>query len=741
MKFLLIFEEFWHSIWEEILQVIKYNPEVHPKLISENSDFSGSNYDEFDEFDEFEEFDEIEDDEEQEIEIELVPIEKGVIGLQELQIDEFDQILKEFKEIYFELPENSIDSTDLYLFLVVLSFTITTISSAIIIKSYLFGKVEEIDDFEVSIDPIDSNEIIETPVDSPAVSLAASLIDSPEYDLDDELIQPLLQPPAYEQNLDSSPLNLSYLSDDLENSDEIIGPFTLDSSKEVEVLTIGGSSDLSISIKKTHNEEVDEKLKVGLKFKKIDRKPLTDLNMKENSKELNMKEDVNSNLSSNFDSKIKLELESDPALDLKEAMNIPIVNTILLPSITLEPETIKPAEDYECDDFIEEDCNTLKANSGSTILELPPQPPNTPVSNKSSVFKPSPTIDSNFDDLLTCAESIQSPFIETSLTPEVLSKKEPVLRIVSNDKKSTPSKIPILSPNKSLIKASPLSKSDPFKINDEIEKFLDLKEKNIELFLNELFGEDPEIIIDDEFISSLTENDIDRILLIYKGKETSENWKERYDHFDILIGHLRTHLPIDHYDYFQSKIFENLDQFLEIISTKRSLLLNKIIIFIRDIVYFGNSLTDEEFIKLFHALIPLTKTSQISRYVNNLTFKSLCLMIQSIDYKSFISKFESIFDKFLLDKKLKGEKYTCLFIIKFYIISNFDNFNEDQLSKIIENFIKLIDYLCIDGYQKTRMEIIEIYLILLKKGVNTELLTDYYNNLSNYLKLKVPKPE
>jgi hypothetical protein len=314
--------------------------------------------------------------------------------------------------------------------------------------------------------------------------------------------------------------------------------------------------------------------------------------------------------------------------------------------------------------------------------------------------------------------------------------------------KVSPSKIPLCSSTKprsyTFTGGSPTSKPRRLpQISDAVLKhFFDSDGTDGEDFLCSVFGDDPDIKFNIDALSSLTKEEIEEIMRIYIGKETSQNWSERYAKLDVLIGNTRLHLPEKNYDYFQEKIGERLDDIFLMIRTTRSKLLGKIIIFARDLVFFGSeiALSSETYVNLVHALLSLTRESQSSKHIQKLTTKSLCVMSQALTPSSFINYFETIFENTLKNRKMKGEKYACLFMIKFSILMNRDKFTREQLVAVVKKLIPLIPQLSIDPYQKTRSEIVELYLILMRLNIPYEELNAFYQGLTTFLKSQVGPP-
>jgi hypothetical protein len=312
----------------------------------------------------------------------------------------------------------------------------------------------------------------------------------------------------------------------------------------------------------------------------------------------------------------------------------------------------------------------------------------------------------------------------------------------------SPSKIPLCSSTKphsyTMTRGSPTPKRRRLpQISDAVLKyFFESDGSDGEDFLCSVFGDDPDIKFNIDTLSSLTKEEIEDIIRIYIGKETSHNWSERYAKLDVLIGNTRLHLPEKNYDYFQEKIGERLDDIFSMIRTTRSKLLGKIIIFARDLVFFGSeiALSSETYVNLIHALLSLTRESQSSKHIQKLTTKSLCVMSQALTPSSFIDYFETIFENILKNRKMKGEKYACLFMIKFSILMNRDKFTREQLVAVVKKLIPLIPQLSIDPFQKTRSEIVELYLILTRLNVPYEELNAFYQGLTTFLKSQVGPP-
>ncbi|KAH3667121.1 hypothetical protein WICMUC_005468 [Wickerhamomyces mucosus] len=334
-------------------------------------------------------------------------------------------------------------------------------------------------------------------------------------------------------------------------------------------------------------------------------------------------------------------------------------------------------------------------------------------------------------------------------TPDLMRNASILQELNSENPNHSPSKIPILSPSRPLNRPISICQQ-PIKISEEVldiffRSSISSNEKAGDLFLDKVFGPDPEVKIFNDLLIDLTMEDIDKITSIYRGRETSGNWKDRYDNFDVLIAHLRLRLPEKLHSYFMDRIYENIEDILEMTNTMRSKLLLKTIVFLRDIVYYGKGevLLDEVYVTLVHILIPLTKSSQTLEMVHKLASKSLCLMIRSIDINSFLQNFDKTFLSILMNKKLKREKSTALLMVKFYILSNRNKFNENgvpYVEMIIEKLMPRISSLACDACQKTRTETVEIYLILHKILPSSELLARYYHCFSSFTKSRIPKP-
>jgi hypothetical protein len=879
------------SIWKDFINALKYDPSFYLDLIDGPADYSSNQLSDFEQggkgygsdivgFDEFEDylgdFEGLLEKGDDHL-YSRVNVDEGFIGLEGYDdIDGFDNLFKNFRDgsLFGKTTKhiNLSDSTvvdlgatlldlQVYLLMLVIALSVVIFSGSLIKYNMKKNKKDKrwsnnTTKHFLSDDSVTPDDKYAKVITFDSMPFLAGLDSNFFEELDSPLFEPPINPPAYEENLESSPLNLSFLSDDLNSSDlgltteeqQIISPFTLDSAFEVELSTFGGDTDLSISLKKNTIDEKrqnnesqkndckseQDKIRIGLKPKKnfhkssghcdpkgiekISRKPLGVLNTPEIEKpsistslmkdEIIVLEQISTNVTvAPIMTDIFFGLGEETQLEPKTARSVSSSSSDVethLAQLERENQNLIRAfsddgeefDDIESIDAIELGHESVKESQldeqRSGLTELPIIYAETqhilrspldcletipeereyedeksliPSQRSNMIVSEEQHEPSNKEDIVAFSHSPSRKVSEgphSPKTPGRIPRKDSCLRVSFNDQKESkierlgPSRIPILSPGSNNshspllrdVKCSPIPESATGFMNvDRIMRFLECTNKNGEEFLTELFGQDPKLLIDEEFIDTLDDNDIDRIISIFKGKETSENWKARFDHLDILIGHLRSHLPEECYDYFQEQIFENLDEILQMISTNRSQLLGKVILFLRDIVYYGNILTDETFMKLLHALIPLTRTSQASKHISKLTFKSLCVMIQSINPTSFIEKFDSIFGKWLNEKKLKGEKHVCLFMIKFYIISNLDKFqvgngNEaGELDAIIDKLNQYVSDLCIDGYQKTRSEVIEIYLLLLRIDAESEPLSEYYRNLSTFIKAKVPKPD
>lgn len=309
------------------------------------------------------------------------------------------------------------------------------------------------------------------------------------------------------------------------------------------------------------------------------------------------------------------------------------------------------------------------------------------------------------------------------------------------------SKIPLASKEKNVgrIIRSPRPKSQSqqkFKITDDILKyFLNSKEPEIEDYLKALFGSDPNITINLNLLEALSKENIDSLLEIYKGRETSENWKERCDNLDILIAHIRLREPCRFYSYFEEGIFDVVEDILGMVSTSRSKLQEKVIIFTRELAYYGSSfsLNDESFVSLVHLLIPLTKST--SKFIAKLSLKSLCLMVQSVNIKTFRRIFNLMCSDILSNRKLKFEKYSCLFLIKFFLAVNFKKIDQVDTQDIIDKLLPYAANLAIDSFQKTRAELVEIYLIMERREPAPPNLVQFFESFSTFLRHKLKNPE
>jgi len=390
-------------------------------------------------------------------------------------------------------------------------------------------------------------------------------------------------------------------------------------------------------------------------------------------------------------------------------------------------------------------------HSVSTISEHEPQTPSPDLLTKVEIISEDrPTSgECDFDSVLQELE------IRNHQVKEKIPRKQSILRHVFEplppedgvESLSPGSKIPVLSnektPRRKIYSPRPRSQKEQLcKISDSVMIYLlNPTEPNIDGYLIHLFGEDPHVVINLNLLETLSKDNIDTLLRVYEGKETSENWKERYENFDLLIGHLRYHEPELLYQYFESQILENIDEFLDLLTTKRSKLLEKVILFTREIIYYGVSLelNDEIFVMLIHRLIPLTKST--SKFIYKLSLKSLCLMIQSVSIGDFLRCLNPLFADILSNKKLKIEKFTCLFMIKFYIAAYLNKFTTVEIEEVAEELQPFVTSLSIDSYQKTRSEIVEIYLIIQKKIPRSPKLMAFYEALTTFLKSKVKKPE
>ena len=263
-----------------------------------------------------------------------------------------------------------------------------------------------------------------------------------------------------------------------------------------------------------------------------------------------------------------------------------------------------------------------------------------------------------------------------------------------------------------------------------------------EEYLDILFDDDPVVKFDVNNISKLTRSDIDSMLVVFEGKETSQNWTERYNNLDVLIGLTRLHLPEGHYLYFQDKLRLQLADMISILRTTRTKLLGKSIIFIRDLAFFGSELavSKDTYTTLVRSLLTLTRESQASKRIQKLSQKSLCIMSQTLTITSFIENFDTVFANTLRDRKMKGEKFTCLLMIKFSILMNKDKFTEDEVKHLIGKLSGFIPDLSTDPYQKTRAEVLELYLILKRIHPTEEDLLPYYEGLSTFQKSQVLPP-
>lgn len=371
-----------------------------------------------------------------------------------------------------------------------------------------------------------------------------------------------------------------------------------------------------------------------------------------------------------------------------------------------------------------------------------------------------------------CSNYNDTEFENGSITAENTNEVRPVISTVSCTKpehfaaqrtttRRTPvvesvggtiSRIPVRSPLKdqtlNLINLSPIPR---FKIQERAslsravdDHFFKISSDNDgEAFLGEVFGDDPYIAVSANALDHITDTDFVRCLDVFVGKETSQNWSLRFDALDTLIGHIRLRKPDDSYEHLQKLISERLEDILLLVNTTRSKLLGKVVVFVRDLVFFGSDIaqSNENYAVLLHLLIPLTRTSQASRHIQNLATKSLCLMLQAITTASLLENFDLIFKCILKEKKMKGEKYACLVMIKFYILYNRYKMNQSDRVAIIDLIIPFVPELCIDPYQKTRAEVLELFLIFDRLDGYSPELKHYYDSLGTFLRSQVPTPE
>lgn len=405
---------------------------------------------------------------------------------------------------------------------------------------------------------------------------------------------------------------------------------------------------------------------------------------------------------------------------------------------------------------------TLSGNTGSASTHMEQEENNEIRSLKqitnTTTTSPAENVDPNVEG--SSSESTDKVLQQIELPNNIITneipRKQSILKAVFNNSptknqvhnKFGDSKIPVPTSSEKHIGRilhSPRPKSQKLKSftisKPVLEYLLERPEPDLDEYLTSLFDADPKIVINSGLLESLSKENIDTLLGVYKGKETSENWKERYDNFDILIGHLRLHLPQSLYTYFEEKIYDNMEDILAMVSTTRSKLLEKVILFFREIVYYGNNytLTDEFFVVLLHLLIPLTKST--SKFIHKLSLKSLCLMVQAVDITTFRRCFDLMFLDILSNKKLKGEKFACLFMIKFYVAANYNLLKDEDTEDIIGKLAPLVSSLAIDSFQLTRAELVEIYLILEKRIPESTVLVKFYEGFSNFLKTRVKKPD
>ncbi|CCH41244.1 hypothetical protein BN7_781 [Wickerhamomyces ciferrii] len=381
--------------------------------------------------------------------------------------------------------------------------------------------------------------------------------------------------------------------------------------------------------------------------------------------------------------------------------------------------------------------------------------------NRNTPDTPVTLLDSNFEiqDLLSLDANTSSPSsssVKESAPSSVLDNftserpktpiSNPCESQIDSTPKPSPSKIPVSqSPHKrSLSRLSSPRKKNPlkvFRISDLVETYLINREtSDIDTYLNLAFGSDIDVDMNVELLEVLTMENIDDLLKVYSGKETSENWKARHDNFGLLIGHLKLHLPKGFYDYFQEQLYDIIEDILEMAYTKRTKLLEKVILFIRNYVYYSNGVTldDELYTTLIHLLLHVAKNKL--DFISRPTVRSLCLMIQALNLDSFKRCFHMIFDNILSNKTLREEKYHSLLIIKFYLSVNFHYFTKEDFDDILDLILPYVPLLTIDSYQKTRAELAEIYLICLRLNPSSKQLAAFYDRFPTFVKSNITKP-
>lgn len=581
--------------------------------------------------------------------------------------------------------------------------------------------------------------------------------------LDFESSTPIHRPSSMAS--EGSPLNLTSLSDDMNSSlsaadigaiDRIeLGPFTLDSAKELEVEKRSQDEDRC--------DEESGKVKVVLRVgKKRDSNEVyvTDATKRKHPAEVSHVDvgrvdgfQVNEGpithtptASTTTPSNISLALSSAEetyASEQHKMHKMPMTSFSGFPTsdfeecIDEEKQQILPHKELSLESqnvVFEDRIGPLEnISSSSDTIQSPLTPP----------FRP------NCHELTSFMEYDRLSAMEGRVLQEVSSPDNVPSKCLKHVLLSSPSKIPILSPRKEQLSSmlqstSPKPKAKPLpQISDAVMNyfFCDGSHKGEE-FLCEIFGEDLEIRMDMHRLSSLSKDDIDGIMRVFDGKETSQNWSERYLNFDILIGHTRLHLPEGNYEYFQAMISERLNDIFIMLHTTRSKLLSKVIIFARDLIFFGSdmALSSETYVNLIHSLLSLTRESQSSKHIQKLTTKSLCVMAQALTSRSFINYFDVIFEATLKNRKMKGEKYACLFMIKFAILMNRDKLTDEELCEIVDKITPMVSDLGIDAFPKTRAEIVELYLVLLKIHPHPTQLDDYYRGFTTFLKSQVPAP-
>ncbi|KAH3680168.1 hypothetical protein WICPIJ_008381 [Wickerhamomyces pijperi] len=556
---------------------------------------------------------------------------------------------------------------------------------------------------------------------------------------------------------------------ELAEDNKEFGPFTLDSEDQVELVTMTTDGNYSLFLKKEAAEEVPgssnaPKSKVHIMLKVNKKQPISDFHILSDLP-ITGNQDIIVNRTTIHP--LRDVLNSADNLSLySHSLNKSVESLLVLDSDD-DKENCAGSRGSENFDMVSQSSCDVKETSrpasgssiqSSEVFKTPTKQPKTVrIIEPASVHR-IPI----FEDCSPNRSHRISPRAGIQRYEDLLPRKGSILRVVYNEDKSnkdTPTRQPVRSPIKVLAQAReqfsprPISKQEMFRISEEVDEFffrgktsLEVSEEVGEQFLNDIFGEDIEVSFDeDELLNFITE-DIDKVTDVYKGKETVANWNQRCENFDILIGHLRTRFPEELHGYFMDRIYENLESILEMTNTTRSELLFKVVIFVRDLIYFGRGqeLPDEVYVTLLHVLLPLTKTSQTVKLAYNSAFKSLCLMIRAIDIGSFINNFDVTFSAIIKDKKLKGEKFTSLFMIKFYILSNMQRANENGelfAEVIAAKLVPMVPLLNVDSFQKTRLEIVDIYLILHKVIPTSETLAEYYEGLSSFNKLKVPIPE